>query len=151
MLGRPTPARMVPTHSVRQQRRMPAPLRRRSDRMLEYSPELDGRADPGEVVWTWVPYEEDPRQGKDRPVVVVGRQGRTMLGLMLTSNDRREGQHGWLALGAGSWDRDSRPSWVRLDRVLTVDERGIRREGSILDRGRFDRIAAKLRTDYGWR
>nr|WP_239090920.1 type II toxin-antitoxin system PemK/MazF family toxin [Asanoa iriomotensis] len=142
---------MVPTHSVRQQRRMPAPLRRRSDRMLEYSPELDGRADPGEVVWTWVPYEEDPRQGKDRPVVVVGRQGRTMLGLMLTSNDRREGQHGWLALGAGSWDRDSRPSWVRLDRVLTVDERGIRREGSILDRGRFDRIAAKLRTDYGWR
>ncbi|MEV0718305.1 type II toxin-antitoxin system PemK/MazF family toxin [Asanoa sp. NPDC050611] len=151
MLGRPAPTRVVPTGSVRQQRRMPAPLRRRSDRMLEYSPQLDGRADPGEVVWTWVPYEEDPRQGKDRPVVVVGRRGRTMLGLMLTSNDRRDGQHGWLALGAGSWDRDSRPSWVRLDRVLTVDERGIRREGSVLDRGRFDRIAAKLRNDYGWR
>ena len=56
--------------------------------MLEYSPELDGRADPGEVVWTWVPYEEDPRQGKDRPVLVVGRRGRTMLGLMLSSNGR---------------------------------------------------------------
>lgn len=119
--------------------------------MLEYSPELDGRADPGEVVWTWVPFEEDPRQGKDRPVVVVGRRGRTMLGLMLSSNDRRDGERTWLALGAGSWDRDSRPSWVRLDRVLTVDERGIRREGSILDRSKFDRIATRLRSDYGWR
>ncbi|GIF66451.1 hypothetical protein Ais01nite_44860 [Asanoa ishikariensis] len=150
MLGRPTPARVVPTASV-SQRRMPAPLRRSSDRMLEYSPELDGRADPGEVVWTWVPFEEDPRQGKDRPVVVVGRRGRTMLGLMLSSNDRRDGERTWLALGAGSWDRDSRPSWVRLDRVLTVDERGIRREGSILDRSKFDRIATRLRSDYGWR
>lgn len=150
MLGRPTPARVVPTGSVRQ-RRMPAPLRRRSDRMLEYSPESDGRADPGEVVWTWVPYEEDPRQGKDRPVLVVGRRGRTMLGLMLSSNGRRDGERTWLALGAGAWDRESRPSWVRLDRVLTVDERGIRREGSILDRAKFDRIAARLRADYGWR
>ena len=23
----------------------------------------------------------------------------------------------WLALGPGEWDRDSRPSWVRLDRI----------------------------------
>jgi hypothetical protein len=150
VLGRPTPARLVPTGSV-SQRRMPAPLRRRSDRMLEYSPELDGRADPGEVVWTWVPYEEDPHQGKDRPVLVVGRRGRTMLGLMLSSNGRRDGERTWLPLGAGSWDRESRPSWVRLDRVLTVDERGIRREGSILERSTFDRIAIRLRGDYGWR
>jgi hypothetical protein len=119
--------------------------------MLEYSPELDGRADPGEVVWTWVPYEEDPRQGKDRPVVVVGRRGGTLLGLMLSSNGRRDGERDWLPLGAGAWDRESRPSWVRLDRVLTVNERGIRREGSILDRGRFDQIAATLRARYGWR
>ena len=28
---------------------------------------------------------------------------------------------------------------MRLDRVLTVHETGIRREGSILDKGRFDR------------
>ena len=30
---------------------------------IEYSPDLDGLADPGEVVWSWVPYEEDPHQG----------------------------------------------------------------------------------------
>ncbi|MEO5723111.1 MAG: hypothetical protein ABIQ39_12615, partial [Ilumatobacteraceae bacterium] len=40
-----------------------------------YNPSLDGDADPGEVVWTWVNYEEDPTQGKDRPVVIIGRRG----------------------------------------------------------------------------
>ena len=39
----------------------------------EYAPDRDGEPDPGEVVWAWVPYEEDPEQGKDRPVVIVGR------------------------------------------------------------------------------
>ena len=56
----------------------------------------------------------------------------------------------WLALGPGDWDRDARPSWVRLDRVLEVDEDGIRREGAVLDRPRFDRVAAILRRNYGW-
>ncbi|GIE82916.1 hypothetical protein Aph02nite_88660 [Actinoplanes philippinensis] len=119
-------------------------------RHLAYAPDLDGDADPGEIVWTWVPYEDDPAQGKDRPVLVVGRDARTLLGLMLSSQSERDGQRHWLALGPGEWDRDARPSWVRLDRVLEVDEDGIRREGAILDRPRFDRIAAILRRNYGW-
>src|ERR1700761_1921415 len=36
-------------------------------RKLVYAPDLDGRADPGEIVWTWVIYEDDPSRGKDRP------------------------------------------------------------------------------------
>ena len=127
----------------------PAPARRRG-RHLAYSPNLDGDADPGEIVWTWVPYEDDPAQGKDRPVLVVGRNGRTVLGLMLSSQSGRDGQRNWLALGPGAWDREARPSWIRLDRVIEVDHHGIRREGAILDRPRFDRVAAKLRKDYGW-
>ena len=119
-------------------------------RHLEYSPNLDGDADPGEIVWTWVKYEDDPSQGKDRPVLVVGRNGRTLLGLMLSSQHERDGQRNWLALGAGAWDREDRPSWIRLDRVIEVDQDGIRREGAILDRGRFDTVAAALRSDYGW-
>jgi hypothetical protein len=111
---------------------------------------LDGRADPGEVVWTWVKYEDDPHQGKDRPVLVVGRDGDTLLGLMLSSQHERDGQHNWLALGAGAWDRQDRPSWVRLDRVLEVAEDGIRREGAALDRTRFDAVAAALRARYNW-
>ena len=119
-------------------------------RHLEYSPNLDGDADPGEIVWTWVKYEDDPSQGKDRPVLVVGRNGRTLLGLMLSSQSERDGQPNWLGLGPGDWDREARPSWIRLDRVLEVDQDGIRREGSILDRPRFDRVAAELRRGYGW-
>ena len=44
-------------------------------------------ADPGEIVWTWVPFEEDHSQGKDRPVLVIGRDGPWLLALPLTSKD----------------------------------------------------------------
>jgi len=55
--------------------RPPRPLPKpRRGRHLEYCPNLDGDADPGEIVWTWVPFEDDPSQGKDRPVVVIGRR-----------------------------------------------------------------------------
>lgn len=122
-----------------------------SGRHLAYAPDLDGRADPGEVVWAWVPYEEDTSRGKDRPVLVVGRTGRVLLGLMLSSQEYHDGDPAWLALGSGAWDGEHRPSWVRLDRVLEVREDGIRREGAVLDRGRFDRVAARLRAEHGWR
>jgi hypothetical protein len=103
------------------------------------------------VVWTWVPYEDDPHRGKDRPVLVIGRDGRQVLGLMLSSQDDRDGQPNWLALGPGAWDREERPSWIRLDRVLRMADDSIRREGAVLERGRFDLIATVLRTEYGWR
>jgi hypothetical protein len=119
-------------------------------RRLVYAPQLDGQADPGEIVWTWVAYEDDPAQGKDRPVLVVGRDGATLYGLMLSSQNERDGQRHWLSLGPGTWDRDNRPSWIRLDRVLEVAENGIRREGAVLDRTRFDTVAAALRSGYGW-
>src|SRR5262249_10344430 len=38
--------------------------RRRRGPEIVYAPERDGDADPGEVVWGWVPYEDDPAQGK---------------------------------------------------------------------------------------
>lgn len=143
----PRPPTPKPASMRRAPRSVPVP---KQGRHLAYAPALDGDADPGEIVWTWVPYEDDPSQGKDRPVLVVGRDAGTLLGLMLSSQGERDGQRHWLALGPGEWDRDSRPSWVRLDRVLEVDEDGIRREGAILDRPRFDRVAAILRRNYGW-
>lgn len=119
-------------------------------RHLAYAPQLDGDADPGEIVWTWVAYEDDPNRGKDRPVLVVGRDQQTLYGLMLSSQDHHDGERGWLALGAGDWDAERRPSWLRLDRVLEVDEDGIRREGAVLDVARFRRVADILRRSYGW-
>lgn len=120
-------------------------------RRLVYAPSLDGRADPGEIVWTWVAYEDNPTQGKDRPVLVVGRDRSVLLGLMVSSQERHAGDRDWIGIGSGSWDYDGRQSWVRLDRVLDVPEEGIRREGAILDRDIFDVVAARLRADYSWR
>lgn len=118
-----------------------------------YAPDLDGDADPGEIVWTWVPFEEDHTRGKDRPVLVVGRDGPWLLGLVLSSRDHdaRPGRPGesWLDLGTGDWDSRRRPSEVRLDRVVRVDPRTVRREGAVLDRRRFDAVAAALAAQGG--
>jgi hypothetical protein len=120
-------------------------------RKLIYTPNLDGRADPGEIVWTWVVYEDDPTRGKDRPVLVVGRDRSVLLGLMVSSQEHHAAHPDWVGIGSGDWDYEGRPSWVRLDRVLDVPEEGIRREGAILAREIFDVVAARLRADYAWR
>ena len=110
---------------------------------VEYNPDLDGNADPGEVVWTWVPWEEDPNQGKDRPVVIVGRRGSMLVGVPLTSKHHDNERQ--VAVGTGPWDKEGRPSYAKLDRILDVDPAQIRREGSILGRAHFDEIVAALR------
>jgi hypothetical protein len=114
-----------------------------------YAPDLDGDPDPGEIVWTWVPYEEDHTQGKDRPVLVVGHDGPWLLGLALTTRDHdtRPGRPGevWMDLGAGAWDAKRRPSEIRLDRVLRIRPDAVRREGAVLDRARFDEVVGSLR------
>lgn len=119
-------------------------------RTIVYAPELDGNADPGEVVWTWVEFEENDGRGKDRPVLVVGRDGGTLLGLMLSSQDKRADDRHWVGIGRGAWDHGDKPSWLRLDRVLDVPEDGIRREGAILPKADFDKVADRLRAEYGW-
>ena len=119
-------------------------------RTVVYAPDLDGRADPGEIVWTWVVYEDDPDRGKDRPVLVVGRERTTLLGLMLSSQLHHAEDPTWISIGAGGWDHEGRPSWVRLDRVLEVPEEGIRREGAIMERPTFELVAARLRAEYSW-
>lgn len=126
-----------------------APTAQRA-RKVVYAPDLDGRADPGEIVWTWVVYEDDPTRGKDRPVLVVGRDRQTLLGLMLSSQTHHAHDPSWVHIGSGDWDHEGRPSWVRVDRVLDVPEEGIRREGAIIDRVAFEIVAMRLRTEYSW-
>ncbi|MGL5823700.1 MAG: type II toxin-antitoxin system PemK/MazF family toxin [Nocardioides sp.] len=122
-----------------------------------YAPAPDGEPDPGEIVWAWVPFEDDPAQGKDRPVLVIrrlpagndrsdnygadnlGADG-DWLGLPLTSKDHdrdaadeaRWGRH-WMDIGSGPWDPRGRPSEVRLDHAVVLHRDAIRREGAALD------------------
>ena len=126
---------------------------------IVYAPEIDGEPDPGEVVWGWVPYEDDPSQGKDRPVILLargtGEQDGQWLALMLTSKDHdrdvedeaRWGRY-WMDVGSGGWDREGRPSEVRLDRLLVLDDSAIRREGAALDRGIFEAVVAAAREHH---
>ena len=82
-----------------------------------------------------MPFEEDHAQGKDRPVLLVGRDGRWLLALQLTSKDHDGGRAEPAAVGrhrAGDWDRQRRPSEVRVDRVIRVDPKAVRREGAVL-------------------
>jgi hypothetical protein len=116
-----------------------------------YSPQTDGAPDPGEVVWTWVPFEENDGRGKDRPVLVVAVESAgTYLAVQLTSKDH-DGEGDFVSIGAGGWDGEHRPSWVNLDRVLRVHEGGMRREAAALPREPFERVTDRLHQRYGWR
>ena len=127
-----------------------------TDAAAHYAPEIDGEPDPGEVVWAWVPYEDDPSQGKDRPVLVLAPDERSAgdgwVGLMLTSQDHdrdaedeaRHGRH-WMDVGTGGWDSQGRPSEVRLDRVIHLRRDGVRREGAALDETIFTAVVEARR------
>ncbi|MFK5634865.1 MULTISPECIES: type II toxin-antitoxin system PemK/MazF family toxin [unclassified Ornithinimicrobium] len=117
-----------------------------------YAPVDDDRADPGEVVWAWVPFEEDPRRGKDRPVLVVGRDGAVLLALQLTSKDHdldeaqeaAEGRY-WVDVGTGAWDRYRRPSEARVNRLVRLPPGAVRRTGARLDEDVFARVVTEVR------
>ena len=119
---------------------------------ISYRPEVNGVADPGEVVWAWVPYEDDPTQGKDRPVLVIATEGDSVFGLPMTSKDHdrdaeQEARAGrlWMDVGSGPWDPRGRPSEVRLNRLLTLTADDVRREGAAIDPRLFAAVVAAMK------
>jgi hypothetical protein len=120
-----------------------------------YAPETDGEPDPGEVVWAWVAYDDDPTQGKDRPVLVLGERDGRWLGLMLSSQDHDldaedEARYGryWMDVGSGGWDAEGRPSEVRLDRLLVLERSEVRREGAALGEEMFHAVVEAARQHH---
>ncbi|MHA7156096.1 type II toxin-antitoxin system PemK/MazF family toxin [Arthrobacter sp. TMN-50] len=114
---------------------------------MSYAPRADDVPDAGEIVWAWVPYEEDYRQGKDRPVLLIGRHRGRLLGLMLTSrnrNDSTTSDPAYVDIGSGAWDVQGRPSEVRTDRIIQLAPGDVRRIGAVLPRAQFNRVAARL-------
>lgn len=118
---------------------------------IAYRPADNGEADPGEVVWAWVPYEEDPTRGKDRPVLVLAREGDSLLGLPMTSKDHdrdaeqeaAEGRY-WMDVGSGPWDSRGRPSEVRLNRIVRLAPQDVRREGAAIAPEIFASVVAAM-------
>lgn len=108
-----------------------------------YEPNPDGDPDPGEIVWTWVPYAENDGRGKDRPVLIIARTSDgAVAGCYLSTKQHR----GFISVGTGPWDSQGRESFLSPERVLRVTEAGMRREGHVLERGRFiDAVTALAR------
>ena len=140
-----SPGRSGPGATVEVDPRQIGPVR------MAYSPATDGDPDPGEIVWTWVPFEERDGRGKDRPVLVVAAEkgGRSWLAVQLTSKSH-QGQAEFVAIGAGAWDSAGRPSWVNIDRVFRVFDGGMRREACALPSARYEAVEERLRQRYGW-
>lgn len=117
---------------------------------ITYAPERDGEPDAGEVVWTWVPYEENDGRGKDRPVLVIGRQSADRVFAVRLTSKAHDGDRDFLPIGSGAWDSQGRPSWVDIEQVYSVHREGMRREASAIDVKRFAVVAQALQRRYGW-
>ena len=112
-----------------------------------FAARVDDEAQPGEVVWAWVPYEEDHAKGKDRPVLVIGSDVPWLLALPMTSIDhdldedqeRSQGRY-WIDVGSGGWDRRRRPSEARLDRVVRIHPHSVRRPGAAVSRAVYEAV-----------
>nr|WP_241739995.1 type II toxin-antitoxin system PemK/MazF family toxin [Microbacterium invictum] len=117
---------------------------------ITYAPDQDGDPDAGEIVWTWVPYEENDGRGKDRPVLVIGRQDAQHVYAVRLTSKPHSGDQDYLAIGSGPWDSRGRPSWVDIEQIYLVHHDGMRREASALDLDQFVRIANALHRRYGW-
>jgi hypothetical protein len=112
-----------------------------------YSPKLDGDPDPGEVIWTWVPYVENDGRGKDRPVLIVAAiDGQAAwAACYLSTKEHRD----FVSIGTGAWDSKGRESFLSPERVLRVTEAGMRRESAGIDRARFERAVAVVLRLHG--
>jgi hypothetical protein len=97
-----------------------------------------------------VPYVERDGRGKDRPVLVIGRQSADRVFAVKLTSRSHEGDRDFLPIGSGPWDAQGRPSWVDIDQVYSVHAAGMRREASVLDLDTFVVVADALSRRYGW-
>lgn len=112
-----------------------------------YDPHPDGDPDPGEIIWTWVPYVENDGRGKDRPVLIVARIGEDAVAGCYLSTKPRDG---FISVGRGAWDPRERESFVNPERMLRIADTGMRREGHVLDRTAFLRAVERIAKSQGF-
>lgn len=117
---------------------------------ITYAPSIDGDPDAGEIVWTWVPYEENDGRGKDRPVLVIGHADAGRVYAVRLTSKAHDSERDFLPIGSGPWDSRGRPSWVDIEQLYSVHPAGMRREASALDLETFVKVASALQHRYGW-
>lgn len=101
---------------------------------FEYAPNMDRDPDPGEIVWTWVPYVENDGRGKDRPVLIIGRIDATsVVGCYVSTKQHRD----FISIGTGDWDSQGRESFLSPERILRITHDGMRREGALVGKEVF--------------
>ena len=111
-----------------------------------YAPAPDSDPDPGEVIWTWVPYAENDGRGKDRPVLIIARIDATnTAGCYLSTKDH----DGFISVGTGGWDSQGRESFLNPERVLRINHNGMRREGHVLPAQRFTPTVRAIGKTHG--
>ncbi len=118
---------------------------------LVYGPVKNGSPDGGEVVWTWVPYEENDGRGKDRPVLVIGEHSTDRVYAVKMTSKSHSGDSALISVGSGPWDSQGRESFVDVDQLYSVHSDGARREASALSQQKFEVVAKQLRQRYGWK
>ncbi|AWB85123.1 hypothetical protein C3E79_08380 [Corynebacterium liangguodongii] len=107
---------------------------------------MDGQAEPGEVVWASVP-SDPPRE---RSLLIIGREHHDLLALLISPAKEHAHSPDWLDIGSGEWESSGEPCWVRVDKTLVVAETDVHRRGASIPLRRFERVAHRLREDYGW-
>lgn len=115
-------------------------------RSIYYSSDLDGHAEPGEVVWAIVP--SHPPQ--ERSMLVIGRQHHKVLGLLISSNSQHSADSSWLEIGSGEWGSEGAQCWLRLDKTMIVPEIEVSRRGILFPQRRFHVVANRLRSMFNW-
>lgn len=120
------------------------------DVAVGYSPSRNDAPDSGEIIWTWVPYEENDGRGKDRPVLVIGRHTAERVYAVRMTSKPHDRDRDYLPIGSGAWDVRGRESWVDIEQLYSVHHDGMRREAAVLDAQRYARVARALIARYGW-
>jgi mRNA-degrading endonuclease toxin of MazEF toxin-antitoxin module len=111
---------------------------------ISYEPQADAKPDPGEVVWVWIPYEEDPSVGKDRPALAVGWVPATPQDDIAVVPLTSRWHAGQVSVGLGAWDGGRKRSFAKVDQIYVVDRADVRREGASLHKSVFEQVIRAL-------
>lgn len=86
---------------------------------------------PGEYWFADVPFDDDPRQSKDRPILIVAVSTHQVWAHKVSSQDKSDkpARHGWIPVETHTWDAASQggPSWLEVGSLRRIRRTGLRR------------------------